>query len=239
MSDEIRRIVTEQVAMLRHDLTRAAPTNPQTTTEALASRAVEHARTMSHTLEGVRDEVAALAQAPAASGRLTRQQLEEGLPNRHAKELRAALTPLSSGSSLPSRQDLRFWWKKVEAALVGMGPDCAPHRLGDGHIQEVAPIILGDPAWSVLSGRRFGDWSDFKEMVNGRFGLTRRQCLAAFFDMKPAESESTAGFLRRVEDMRARYYVDEEETRRHFVRKLREADLQKLDELSDICALLG
>ena len=116
-----------------------------------------------------------------------------------------ALTPLSSGSYLPSRQDLRFWWKRVEAALVGMGLDCTPHRLGDGHIQEVAPIILGDPAWSVLSGRRFGDWSDFKEMVNGRFGLTCRQCLAAFFDMKPAESESTAGFLRRVEDMRACY----------------------------------
>ena len=162
LSYEIRCIVTKQIVMLRHDLTHAAPTNPQTTTEALALCTVEHARTMSHTLEGVRDKVAVLAQVPAASGRLTRQQLEEGLPNCHAKELLGALTLLSSGSSLPSCQDLRFWWKKMEAALVSMGPDCTPHRLGDGHIQEVAPIILGDPAWSVLSGCHFGEWSNFK-----------------------------------------------------------------------------
>ena len=88
---------------------------------------------------------------------------------------------------------------------MGMGLDCAPHRLGDGHTQEVAPIILGDTAWSVLSGCPFGDWSDFKEVVNGWFGLTHRQCLAAFFDIKPVETESTAGFLRWVEDMRACY----------------------------------
>ena len=107
------------------------------------------------------------------------------------------------------------------------------------HIQRLAPVILGDPAWAIMQGKIFTDWQDFRNTVDARYGLTKRQCLAAFFDMRPSANESTASFLRRVEDMRVRYGVDEEETRRHFVRKLREADLQRLDDLSDMCALMG
>ena len=90
-----------------------------------------------------------------------------------------------------------------------------------------------------MQGKTFTDWQDFRNTIDARYGLTKRQCLAAFFDMRPSANESTASFLRRVEDMRVRYGVDEEETRRHFVRKLREADLQRLDDLSDMCALMG
>lgn len=120
-----------------------------------------------------------------------------------------------------------------------MGRNINPLVFTNAHIQRVAPVILGAPAWSVLAGEHFMDWSAFRETVDRRYGLTRRACLRAFFDMSPEPEESTAEFLRRVEDMRARYQVGKEETHRHFVQKLREEDLVRLDELADVCALLG
>ena len=90
-----------------------------------------------------------------------------------------------------------------------------------------------------MQGKTFTDWQDFRNTVDARYGLTKHQCLAAFFDMRSSANKSIASFLHRVEDMRIRYGVDEEETRTHFMRKLREADLQHLDNLSDMCALMG
>ena len=89
-----------------------------------------------------------------------------------------------------------------------------------------------------MQGKTFTDWQDFRNTVDARYGLTKRQCLAAFFDMWPSANESTASFLRCIEDMRVRYRVDEEETRQHFVQKLCEANLQCLYGLSDMCTLM-
>ena len=58
---------------------------------------------MSRDLAGVREEVASLAQAPATSGELTKEKLTDGLPLRYHKNLVLAITPLSSGSSQPTR----------------------------------------------------------------------------------------------------------------------------------------
>ena len=64
-------------------------------------------------------------------------------------------------------------------------------------------------------------------------------CLRAFFDMCPKEEENTAEFLWCIEDMCACYDVNKEETQCHFLAHLRQDDLVRLDELSDVCALLG
>ena len=57
--------------------------------------------------------------------------------------------------------------------------------------------------------------------------------------MEIEADEPTADFLRRVEDKRCRYGISREEARRHFVPKLREDDKRRLDELSDVAAMLG
>ena len=64
-----------------------------------------------------------------------------------------------------------------------------------------------------MQGKIFTDWQNFRNIVDARYDLTKRQCLATFFDMRPSANKSTASFLRRIEDMRVRYGVDEEETR--------------------------
>ena len=172
-------------------------------------------------------------------GELTLDRLETGLPNRFRTDLLKACAPLSGADKQPPRQDLRLWWKTAEAALLGMGPTCNPLLFSAVHVAHVAPVLLGPAAWGVMCEQRMGDWADFKSAVEARYGLSRRACLRAFFDMTPEADEATGDFLRRVEDMRARYGVDKEETRRHFVKRLREEDLVRLDELSDVCALLG
>ena len=57
--------------------------------------------------------------------------------------------------------------------------------------------------------------------------------------MMPETSKATGDFLWHVEDMQACYGVDKEETRYHFIKRLREEDLVHLDELLDVCTLLG
>ena len=97
--------------------------------------------------------------------------------------------------------------------MLSLGGQCNPLLLENTHIQRLAPVILGNPAWAIMQGKTFTDWKDFRNTVDARYGLTKRQCLAAFFDMWPSANESTASFLRHIEDMRVRYGVDEEETR--------------------------
>ena len=90
---------------------------------------------MSTDLAGVSEEVASLAQAPASSGELTKEKLADGLPLCYHKDLASAITPLSSGSSQPTRQDLQLWWKSIEAAILGLGGQCNPLLLENTHIQ--------------------------------------------------------------------------------------------------------
>ena len=120
-----------------------------------------------------------------------------------------------------------------------MGPTCNPLLFNAAHMAHMAPVLLGPAAWDTMSEQRLGDWLDFKLAVEAWYGLSRRACLRAFFNMMPEAEEATGGFLRHLEDMWARYGVDKEETRHHFVKRLREEDLVQLDELSDVCTLLG
>ena len=165
---------------------------------------------MSRDLAGVREEVASLAQAPATSGELTKDKLADGLPLRYRKDLASAITPLSSSSFQPTKKDLQFWWKSIEAAILGLGGQCNPLLLENTHIQRLTPVILGDLAWVIMQGKTFTDWQDFRNTVDARYGLTKHQCLAAFYDMRPSANKSMASFLRRVEDMRVIYREDEE-----------------------------
>ena len=53
-------------------------------------------------------------------------------------------------------------------------------------------------------------WSELKERVEERFGLTESQLLDAFFGMRPADGESAGAFIERVNDKRLLYQVPAE-----------------------------
>ena len=76
----------------------------------------------------------------------------------------------------------------------------------------MAPVVLGPTAWGLLAEGTYEDWAAFRAAVERHYGLTCKACLRAFFDMKPEADEPTSNFLRRVEDMRARYGVSKDET---------------------------
>ena len=69
------------------------------------------------------------------------------------------------------------------------------------HVVHVDPVLLGPATWGVMSEQRLGYWSDFKSAVEAQYGLSRRSCLRAFYDMTPEADKATGDFLRRVEDM--------------------------------------
>ena len=103
------------------------------------------------------------APAPAApNNELTLEQLAKGLPNTFRRSLQTACSPLSTDTKVPARQDLRMWWRGVEAALLGMGPECEPARLGHVHVTRVAPVLLGPAAWAALADDQFDDWPEFQ-----------------------------------------------------------------------------
>ena len=115
-------------------------------------------------------------------------------------------------SEQPREAAWHQWWKEVEARMLGMGSNINPLMFTKMHIQRVAPTIFGAPAWSILTGEHFMDWTAFCEAVDHRYVLSRRAWLRAFFDMQPEPEESTAKFLCHMEDMQARYQVGKKET---------------------------
>ena len=85
--------------------------------------------------------------------------------------------------------------------MLGMGRNINPLMFTNMYIQRVAPTILGAPAWSVLIGEHFLDGAAFHKAVDCCYGLSRKVCLRAFFDMQLEPQESTAEYLHHVEDM--------------------------------------
>ena len=96
--------------------------------------------------------------------------------------------------------------------MLDMGNNINPLMFTNMHIQQVAPTIIREPAWSVLTCEQLADWAAFCEAVERCYGLSRKACLWAFSDMQLEPKESTAEFLLCVEDMQARYQVGKEET---------------------------
>jgi hypothetical protein len=69
----------------------------------------------------------------------------------------------------------------------------------------IGPLVLGDHVWEQLEGEDFMGWEDFVAAVEEKFGLSHRQVVDAFYQMRPAIDEKDAEFLVRVEGFRVKY----------------------------------
>lgn len=71
-------------------------------------------------------------------------------------------------------------------------------------IHALGMYILGDAAWAVIqpSLDSTTTWRSFKALVEAQFGLSRPRQMWALYQMVQRPNESTAQFVRRVENER-------------------------------------
>ena len=84
-----------------------------------------------------------------------------------------------------------------------------------------------------MSAQVYNTWAAFKEEVENRYGLTAQQCVDAVFTLEQSQNESTASFILRLEDARARYGISEAEMYRFFRTRLSPAEKAKVDDMCD------
>ena len=80
--------------------------------------------------------------------------------------------PLGGQFELPTPRDLGSFWKGVERAIEGLNAEVKLGDIKEKGCHNLAPIILGEAAYSVVEGLRFGNWEGFKLAINQHFGLT-------------------------------------------------------------------
>ena len=66
-----------------------------------------------------------------------------------------------------------------------MGPLIDPDMFTVAHIVRVAPVILGEAAWSLMASQVYPTWPDFVEAMELWYGLSCKQCVERVFRMKP------------------------------------------------------
>ena len=53
-----------------------------------------------------------------------------------------------------------------------MGPLIDPDMFTAVHIVRVAPVILGEAAWSLMASQVYPTWPDFVEAMESRYGIS-------------------------------------------------------------------
>ena len=182
----------------------------------LAPKSVEQSDAVLRAVELMASRTPAPAPAIVADS-LSLATLAKGLPNKHRREFEGAVKPLGTESTQPARQDLQPFWRRVFEACEGMGPGLNPHDFTAVHIARIAPVILGEAAWSLMAATSYSSWAEFQAAVERRYGLSRAQCVEKVFRMKPTAGEHLFSFWLRVEDERARYQVSKSEVYRKFI----------------------
>ena len=65
---------------------------------------------------------------------------------------------------------------------MGLGTAVDIYTLPDAAIRNLAPLLLGSPAWAQISGGPgFLGWRDFRKAVELEFGLSEAQEKATFY----------------------------------------------------------
>ena len=86
--------------------------------------------------------------------------------------------------------------------MKGLHPHVQVEQLPVQAIKNIAPVILGAPAWTQIRDQAFTDWGAFKALVEEHFGLTAEMEQAQFFAMRPVAGQSDASFVLKVESTR-------------------------------------
>ena len=74
---------------------------------------------------------------------------------------------------LPEPRDLTSWWDSVERAVRSCGTNVFLPMLNARGIANLGPVLLGDVAWRIVMADTPANWSDLKQIVNSRWGLTQ------------------------------------------------------------------
>lgn len=82
------------------------------------------------------------------------ESLSRGLTLMQQKNLTSAAAPQLSAidGTLPRRQDLSDFWECFERAVSGLGSSINIANFDASHIRAIAPLILGQHAWSLVCG---------------------------------------------------------------------------------------
>lgn len=104
--------------------------------------------------------------------RTTLAQLQTTIPLGLRRELEATLKPLAPQGTLPRQQDLRQFWRRAESVLNTLADGVHVSAFNTAHITLFGPLVLGETTWELFSSQSFGNWSEFKEKVEARFGLS-------------------------------------------------------------------
>ena len=71
--------------------------------------------------------------------------------------------------------------------MCGLGSTVNPESFTAGHVAAIAPVVLGQHAWSVIRHPSLESWFEFKRAVEARFGLPKKALVDAFYHMTITE----------------------------------------------------
>ncbi len=65
------------------------------------------------------------------------------------------------------------FWTSVEDAIIGLHETMQLTAMSRSAIRNLAPLLLGAPAWAQLSHyNHILDWDAFKQLVEDEFGIS-------------------------------------------------------------------
>lgn len=106
------------------------------------------------------------------------------------KDLKAIMVPLSSDGTIPSPQPLQPFWRRALDALESVDPRCKLGDLKTGQVHKIAPLLLGQKAWELLSPNDINNWDDFVAEVECWFGVNQYQQDRQFKSLVPGNNEN-------------------------------------------------
>ena len=89
--------------------------------------------------------------------------------------LRQAVPPLApshvAASDIAPR-NLSAFWRAHKRGLAGLGPQLHAQQLGQEHLDQFAPHMVGEQVWAAVEARHFNMWAKFRVVIEDRWGLT-------------------------------------------------------------------
>ena len=137
-------------------------------------------------------------------------QLTRNVKAEDIRSLKAMVTPLGGAELAPAARYLDSWWKSVERAIKAIDAGCDVVDLPKEAIEMIAPVLLGQAAWELVCEQDFDTWSEFRGVVEDRFGMLKEFQRDLFLQIEREGGEDGSDFIRRVEDTRVRLKLSHE-----------------------------
>jgi len=93
--------------------------------------------------------------------------------------------------------------------------------------------------WRGVKHKSFHSWAELQDTIEAAYGLSEDEMLDAFYAMQPAQGESDAAFILRVNEKMPRLKVDGPAALRHFAPMLSLEGRRKIDTFRSTLVALG